>query len=204
MIKFALLEPIIPMERPKIEQKELELQISPETLREIEEMINKKGMQRKTTGDNFSSVTRVLHWLELCDCAIISAWRKTKNREKNDSDNRELQESLRKGKYGVIKMRGYYPEKGQSFSNENSFLTINLEKETIDFFGEIKSLSENYEQDCFLFKKAGIEEQAILVGTNEDFGIGIIKPLGPLKLSSTPLTDKSSTKIGNKWIFTEA
>ena len=185
-------------------QKELELHISPETLSNIEEMIKRNKYASHLSANNYSTVTRVLHWLELCDCAIISAWRKTKNREKNDSDNRELQESLRKGKYGVIKMRGYYPEKGQSFSNENSFLTINLEKETIDFFGEIKSLSENYEQDCFLFKKAGIEEQAILVGTNKDFGIGVIKPFGPLKLSSTPLTDKSSTKIGNKWIFTEA
>ena len=117
-------------------QKELELHISPETLSNIEEMIKRNNYASNLPANNYSTVTRVLHWLELCDCSIISAWRKTKNREKNDSDNRELQESLRKGKYGVIKMRGYYPEKGNPFLTKIAFSQSILKKKREIFWGD--------------------------------------------------------------------
>lgn len=191
------------------ETVEIELYISPETLDQLELMSRgKEGSPNFSVEPSagFANLTRVLHWLELYDCAILTAWRTSpeKKRYDNDSDNRELQQRLRKERYGVIKMRGYYPQKGQNYSKENSFLTINFVKGTKEFIEDIRELSENYNQDCFLFKRAGKNEEAYLIGTNDDFGKGKIESIGAFKISSQPLEDKSTTKIGNKWIFTES
>lgn len=159
-----------------------------------------KGPERNN--DTNTGISRALHWFEKCDCAILTAWRKKeKPKGKNEEDNRTLQETLRRNKYGVIKVRGYYPEIGSDLSHEDSFFTVNFEKSTDEFFSDIRILSESYKQDCFLFKKAGAEERAFLYGTNDEFGKGKREYLGELQIKASPVVYESSTKIGNKWIL---
>ena len=158
-----------------------------------------KGSERNN--DTNAGISRAMHWFEKCDCAILTAWRKNeKTKERNKENNRTLQQTLRRNKYGVIKVRGYYPEIGSNLSREESFFSVNFERSTDEFFSDIRILSETYNQDCFLFKKAGADEKAFLYGTNEEFGKGRREYLGELQIKATPVAYESSTKIGNKWI----
>ena len=159
-----------------------------------------KGSEKNN--DTNAGISRALHWFEKCDCAILTAWRKKeKTKKENKEDNRTLQQTLRINKYGVIKVKGYYPEIGNDLSNEESFFTVNFEKNSDEFFSDIRILSEYYKQDCFLFKKAGTEERAFLYGTNDEFGKGRREDLGEFQIKATPVAYESSTKIGNKWIL---
>ena len=179
----------------------------PEEAYRIFEAISQEHPNQDSTRNNDTNagISRALHWFEKCDCAILTAWRKReKTRKMNQEDNKTLQQTLRRNKYGVIKVRGYYPEIGADLSREDSFFTVNFEKTTDDFFRDIRILSESYNQDCFLFKKAGADEQAFLYGTNDEFGKGNRKDLGELQIKATPVAQECSTKIGNKWILFKA
>lgn len=181
---------------------ELSFYISLESLREHPLLCGKLSHKLYAGySDSNASINRAFYWFDRCDCAILTAWRKNKTRQQNDSDNRLLQQVLREKNYGVIKVRGYYAENGFNISKENSFLTVNFSGATRKFFNDIRHLSESYNQDCFLFKKAGQNETPVLIGTNNDFGKGKIKRLEVFKISIKPLTCKCATKIGNKWIF---
>ena len=153
--------------------------------------------------DTNAGISRALYWFEKHDCALISAWRKEDGLTKriNQERNQELCKALRRNKYGVIKVRGYYPEIGNKLSREESFFTVNFEKSSEDFFIDIRDLSETYNQDCFLFKKAGKDEKAFLYGTNDAFGRGKREELGPLQVKAVPVSRENSTRIGNKWIL---
>lgn len=80
--------------------------------------------------------------------------------------NHDLKAVLLKLKYGVTKIKGCYKEKGQDKeSSENSYLAVNLNNDP-DFYNNLFKLSEGYNQDSFLYKKAG-DDTAYLIGTNE-------------------------------------
>jgi len=108
------------------------------------------------------SLNRTVSWFNAKDCAILTAWRNGKARKTNDDNNRKLQGQLRDFGYGVTKITGWYPEKDKEFARENSFLAINLNDE-YSFRDNIFKLSEHYEQDCFLYKKAGYDTPAVYV-----------------------------------------
>lgn len=190
----------------KTKVKPLLIDLPEEAYRIFEEISQEcpyQGIERDN--DTNAGISRALHWFEKCDCAILTAWRKKeKTKDQNKENNRILQNTLRSNKYGVTKVRGYYPELGSNLSSEESFFTVNFAKSTDEFFRDIRILSEGYNQDCFLFKKAGKEERAFLYGTNEEFGMGERKDLGALQVKSTPVEQESSTKIGNKWILFKA
>ena len=114
-----------------------------------------------------ASWSRARHWLTTVNCATISAWRKGRSRETNDTMNRELQRQLRDFQYGVIKLKGYYQEIGKEADTENSYLTFDLHADP-DFYNNIHYLSESYDQDSFLYKAAS-DDIAYLIGTNEEF-----------------------------------
>lgn len=184
-------------------KKPLRIELPEEIFTLFEDLCQEHFCERpEQNNDNNASISRALYWFEKCDCAILTAWRKKeKTKAQNEEDNRTLQKTLRRNKYGVIKVRGYYPEIGSNLSREESFFSVNFEKSTDEFFSDIRNLSETYNQDCFLFKKAGTEEQAFLYGTNEEFGKGKREYLGELQIKATPRAYESSTKIGNKWIL---
>ena len=138
------------------------------------------------------SLNRSVHWLNNRNCAIISAWRGKYNREENDKRNFELQKALRGYGFGVIRVKGCYPEIGKDVEKENSFLVIDLE-DTPDFAERIYEQSEHYEQDSFLYKPVD-EKTAYLIGTNDRFGKDRIDVAGILHINS--LTAEQYSEIG--------
>lgn len=142
------------------------------------------------------SLHRAITWFNTRDCTILSAWRQGKNRKTNDSNNKELQLQLRRLGYGVTKITGWYKEKDKEMSRENSFLTVNLNDES-SFREDIFKLSERYEQDCFLYKKAGYDTPAVYVYTNDAYGKkGSEKIIGRLRIGNMEAEAFSQIKSG--------
>lgn len=171
---------------------------------EIEELVNQQvfvnepqpiiyGNDRAIIPTN-ASLSRARHWLTTVNCATITAWRRGRNRETNDSLNRELQRQLRAFQYGVIKLKGYYQEYGQEAGTENSYLTFDLHEDP-DFYHHLRFLSESYDQDSFLFKAAD-SDIAYLIGTNDNFirNYGERIELGRLKFGN--MDAKTYSQIG--------
>lgn len=140
-------------------------------------------------------VQRARSWLNNCDCAILTAWRSGKSRRENDENNRKMQRALREYGYGVAKVRGCYQEIGYDVSKENSFLTFDLMYDSDKFLENVYNLSEKFEQDCFLYKKAGYDEPAVTIGTNDKHGKGKIKLAGRLHIGN--LSAKDYIEIGS-------
>ena len=144
---------------------------------EIEELMEQKLILEEpkslVTGHDLEIIptnapwSRARHWLTTVSCATITAWRKERSRETNDSLNRELQKQLRDFRYGVIKLKGFYQEICKEVGTENSYLTFDLHTDP-DFYNNIHYLSESYDQECFLYKALN-DDVAYLIGTNEDF-----------------------------------
>lgn len=141
------------------------------------------------------SLNRTVSWFNAKDCAILTAWRNGKARKTNDDNNRKLQGQLRDFGYGVTKITGWYPEKDKELARENSFLAINLNNES-SFRDNIFKLSEYYEQDCFLYKKAGFDTPAVYVFTNDDCGKGNVKLVGRLRIGNLDAEAFSQVKTG--------
>lgn len=139
------------------------------------------------------SLNRTVYWLRNRNCAILSAWRGEFNRTENDRRNRELQLSLRELGYGVIRMKGCYAEVGKSIEKENSYLVFDPE-DSQDFRNRIYEHSEQYGQDCFLYKPVK-EDNAYLIGTNDDFGKDRIEPIGVLHINS--VTAENYSEVGS-------
>ena len=185
-------------------KKPLRIELPEEIFTLFEDISQEHYCERaEPDNDNNMSISRALYWFEKCDCAILSAWRNEDGltKKKNQERNKELCNALRRNKYGVTSVKGYYSEAENGFTREASFFTVNFEKSSEDFFMDIRGLSEHYNQDCFLFKKAGKDEQAFLYGTNDNFGRGTKEYLGPLQVKAIPVNRENSTRIGNKWIL---
>ena len=141
------------------------------------------------------SMPRAVTWFNTRDCAILTAWRSGKDRKTNDDNNRQLQRKLRDLGYGVTKITGWFPEKDKEVARENSFLTVNLNEEG-SFRDNIYKLSEFYEQDSFLYKKAGHDVPAVYVHTNDDTGKGTEKLAGRLRIGNMDAVVYSQIKTG--------
>lgn len=183
--------------------EEVTLQLPMEEIEQLEQMEaiatkedldNDTGRKPLKAGTAYS-VNRAVKWFVTCDCAILSAWRQGKNRQTNDENNRELQMKLREMGYGVKKITGWYQEKDREMARENSFMVVNLEDEE-DFKDRIYELSEGYEQDSFLYKKAGADMPAVYVYTNDDCGKGREVLLGRLRIGNMDAEAYSQIKAG--------
>ena len=141
------------------------------------------------------SVKRAETWFNTRDCAILTAWRGGKSRKTNDDNNRKLQRRLRELGYGVTKITGWFAEKDKEVARENSFLTVNLNEED-SFRSNIYELSELYEQDSFLYKKAGRDIPAVLVHTNDDTGKGTEELAVRLRIGNMEADIYSQIKAG--------
>ena len=139
------------------------------------------------------SLNRTVFWLNNRNCAILSAWRGEFSRTENDRRNNELQQSLRSLGYGVIRLKGCYAEVGQSIGKENSYLVFDLE-DTQEFRDIIYEHSERYNQDCFLFKPVN-EDNAYLIGTNDNYGKGKVDNVGILHINS--VTAENYSEVGS-------
>ena len=179
------------------------LQLPQEEIKKLEKqdaLIDNENHQRfNAKGEIISggecSIHRAMTWFNTRDCAILTAWRQGKGRKTNEENNRMLQQKLRELGYGVTKITGWYPEKGKELARENSFLAVNLNEEE-NFQHEIYKLSECYEQDSFLYKKAGPDTPAIYVFTNDDCGKGKTQLLGRLRIGNMNAEAFSQIKSG--------
>lgn len=136
---------------------------------------------------NESSINRMLHWLNKCDCAFISAFRnelkdvkngnatyfgpngdweegKKFSHEENREKNRNMVAELLMLGYGVAKTKGVYPEGMTGESSEESYLVVNRNNDK-DFLENLMRIAEYYNQDSIYYKEAGAEE-GHLIGTN--------------------------------------
>lgn len=127
-----------------------------------------KPKSDKVVTREFKGLNRTIKWLINCDCALVTAWRGDRPRRVNDQNNKKLQKQLRSLGYGVYKVRGFYAEVGKPVNSENSFLVFDQNKK-MTLKEDVRALSEAYGQDCFIFKSKD-DENALLIGTNDDFG----------------------------------
>lgn len=180
------------------EKKGLEINISIGDIRTLlENGILIEGIRKRSECSNLNTrLSRSLSWFSTCDCAILTAWRSKKARKENDSNNRDMQLILRSYGYGVSKVRGCYAEKGLPVSRENSFLVFDTRYEPVKFYERIFELAAKYDQDCFLYKKAGEAEPAYLIGTNKDFGMNKRKLAGMLRVGSSDAENYSRVGSG--------
>ena len=148
----------------------------------LDDMYNDFDKERGNEDEKFEySLNRSVHWLNNRNCAILTAWRGNYNRSENNKRNQELQQALREFGFGVIRVKGCYPEIGKEVDKENSFLVIDLE-DTPDFREIIYEHSERYEQDNFLYKPVD-EEKAYLIGTNDNYGKDKVEYIGVLHIN---------------------
>ena len=140
----------------------------------------------------FNGVSRAKYWFINKDCAILTTWRAHKTREQKNEDNRQLVADLRELGYGVTKVRGCYVNSKNEINKENSFLVINFSDSSDNFFDAIFRFSENYQQECFLYKSKD-DETAYLVGTSDEFkyGRGNIVAAGTLHINNISATNYS-------------
>ena len=139
----------------------------------------------------YSGINRAVHWMENTECAIITAWKDENTRSQNDSDNKDLQQSLRASGFGVIKVKGV-----ANWGKENSFLTFCRGAAAAQgFYDTVFNLSKFYNQDCFLYKGAGILSPACLIGTNKAFGIGRKENLGLIRINE--MSPEAYSEIGS-------
>ena len=178
----------------ELPQEEIESLEEQEVIGSIEDInrINDKG---ELVGGDRCSVHRAVTWFNTRDCAILTAWRQGKGRKKNEEDNQVLQRQLRDLGYGVTRITGWYAEKDKELARENSFLTVNLNEEK-DFRDNIFKLSEEYDQDSFLYKEAGHDTPAIYVYTNDTYGKGKVQLLGRLHIGNMNAEAYSQIKAG--------
>ena len=164
---------------------------------DLETIIKKYDHEKEYDNDDSNvlkySLNRSVFWLNSRNCAIITAWRGKYSRAENNKRNHDLQISLRKYGYGVIRVQGCYAEVGRSIEKEDSFLVFDIE-DSHDFRDKIYEQAEKYEQDCFLYKPLD-EINAYLIGTNDDYGKGKIDLIGALRINNIDADNYS--KIGS-------
>lgn len=175
--------------------EELELYDQQEVLANPDEVINLDENGNILSLNAHCNWQRSYHWINNCDCGIITAWRSTKVRKENDANNKKLQRTLRKLGYGVSKVRGFYKEIGQEPNTENSFLVFDLKNNSKEFRDNLYHLSEKYEQDSFLYNQVGYNMPAIEIGTNDNFGKGKIKIAGRLRFGN--MSAEAYSEIGS-------
>ena len=162
----------------------------------IQGMYKEYDQEHGIDSDNtdYYSLNRSIHWLNNRNCAVLTAWRGEYSRSVNDNRNRELQRTLREYGYGVIRVKGCYAEIGKDVEKENSFLVFDL-NDSNKFLDNIYCQSENFEQDCFLYKPID-EHVAYLIGTNDKYGKGKISIAGVMRINSDSSENYSEINSG--------
>jgi hypothetical protein len=104
------------------------------------------------------------------DCGILTAFRSNRRKKDNIIENLKLEKQLQEHSIKYIEVIGWFKESiSKKPSKEDSFFVFDDGPEsTSSFFEKIYVLSKTFEQDCFLFKKAGFSRTAFLINTNEE------------------------------------
>jgi len=124
---------------------------------------------------NESSLSRVWKHNDNHDCGAMTAFRKVGDcgdgneytRKENNARNKSLLAKLKTKGYGIIKLKGKYPEGGVT-RNEDLFFIVDL-KDNENLLKDMKKFGEQFEQDSILFiskGSVGKKNNAFLIGTN--------------------------------------
>ena len=103
------------------------------------------------------------------DCAIFTAFRSGNTLKHNRRRNNLLKTDMEMIGLSYRPVKGKYREADQEFPDiEYCFFAYNKDvKQSQIFFEQAYSLAEKYNQDCFLYKRAGINRSAFFVATND-------------------------------------
>ena len=138
--------------------------------------------------NEMSSITRLMQFMDEFEIACITANRNNLSKDENERRNRELSSSLLHRGYGITRINGNYIENFGTIDaievSENSYFVVNLSDDT-EFFNVLFKASEYYDQDSFLYKPSGKDEEAYLIGTahNAYPGYKVREPLGKLHIN---------------------
>lgn len=161
------------------------------SLEDIAHYVMTEQYSGKTLTEEYStmltekSLTRIKHFVDKHDIAIITAFRSSNTYKENTTLNKELLSVLLKFKYGVTKIDGSYIEdyasENEKEVKEHSFFVVNINDDP-NFYDNLFSLGKRYNQDSVLIKLK-TQEDAYLIGTNdsdfpgykEKFKIGMAK-----------------------------
>jgi hypothetical protein len=176
--------------------------------------MNEEFEQKLDTVFCESSLSRVWTHNMNHDCGAMTAFRKGPDcgkgekysKKENKQRNKSLLAKLKSKGYGITKLKGVYPEGGETVK-ENSFFIVDL-KDTGKLEADLREIGEYFDQDSVLFVPKGAVENkdvhAYLIGTNhcEDKFLGYGKKLpfkkGKLGKESTIYT---SYVNGRPFIF---
>jgi predicted SprT family Zn-dependent metalloprotease len=117
-----------------------------------------------------SNINRLLNHNEKHDCAIITAFRETRNYKENIKLNQELLAILVTSGYNVTKVQGTYVQNYETPKaievNEHSFYVVDVaDSGTLE--KDVFFLGEKFDQESISFLPKG-EKKMILIGTNKD------------------------------------
>lgn len=103
------------------------------------------------------------------NCAILTAFRGTYELNQNIERNNKLKEDMNKANLEYRPVMGCYREAGwEETSYEYCFFITSDDKHTAEeFFSIVFQLSAKYDQDSFLYKRAGINRTAFLIATTD-------------------------------------
>lgn len=103
------------------------------------------------------------------NCAIFTAFRGGYTLEENIERNERLKADMEACGMKFRPVNGCYREADWEYpSVEYCYFVYDAdEKQSLHFFEKAYTLSAKYEQDCFLYKRAGINRTAFLVATTE-------------------------------------
>ena len=120
-----------------------------------------------------ASLSRVMKHTQERPIAIITAFRGDFARKENDARNRKLMTDIRGAGYGAIKVQGKYvegfgtPEARDGDGMEISYVVVGNQGDSSgNLKGFAKKVGKKYDQDSVLYKDAGDDQLAILIGTN--------------------------------------
>ena len=104
-----------------------------------------------------------------CNCAIFTAFRGEFTIEENIERNACLKADMTDRGMKFSSVIGRYREAARKYpSVENCFFVYDKNiRASQDFFCKVYELSAKYAQDCFLYKRAGINRMAFLVATSD-------------------------------------
>ena len=104
------------------------------------------------------------------DCGIITAFRSSRSLEENRAKNAELLDKIIESGIKHEDVIGWFKETRSSkpTEEESFFVYDDGPEHASEFFEKLYKLSEEYEQDSFLYKSAGPSRTAFLINTNED------------------------------------
>ena len=124
-----------------------------------------------TTKELLEGITRLMRFLNGLEFAYITANSGKLTSSVNNERNRELSACLLIKGYGIARVDNSHIKNYRTIDatvfNQGSLFVVNI-KDDPGFFQILFKLSEHYDQNTFLYKPKGLDNEAYVVGTNHN------------------------------------